>query len=240
MNIDEKEFDDAYNYLMEKPIPWENFPDTVDTDVISGTEIILGAAWRLKNGIPPEKNEIVSMEKFLSSMQMILKSSDKLKDHNERFQYCQQFTKMLTKVYQCLVEYQVKIKPFPTSLTPKEELGRFLAVIKESQNILQKKGTGEQVLGKILPIPFNGIIHIAVRNQTIPIKVMIDNKEKYRYVAQTDIYFKDDKGEIACSLLSTKPTLHEALEEISKSIVNAFEEFPNNSMQCYYDFNDFL
>lgn len=242
MSIDDQEFDKAYDYLMENAAPSSAMPDTADVDVIRGTDIILGAAWRHKNGTPPEKNRLFDMQEFLSSMQAILETSEELKSDHENFRHCRRFTKMLAKVYRGLIERCIEIKPFPEPPTPEEQQVRFASLLREERNLLCEKKPDDRILSEISQIiQFNGTIHVNTHGRIVPVKVMVEKSDrKLTCIARSNLYIKNETGEIVWAESCSQPTSLAALEELSNSVVDVLVKLPKNDGHRYYELNDEL
>ena len=225
--ISDAEFLEYYECLTRMMIPsrFISEADTHDTDVITATDFIHGAAWQLLDqNIVPDEIFLRDMNRFLASLQQIIETPH-IKKYNYRYMYCKKFTETMSKVYQGLLQRHVKPVPFDLPLTEEESLQRYLETIKKSQKNVREN---YHKFESFLPLAKYNIF-VLYKGKEILTKIFIDRKGHYS--AYTNIYFDEESPMLLCIGESAQDAFEKLLVEISKSC----SDFSSDDHSCIFN-----
>jgi len=226
--ITDVEFLEYYECLTRMRAPSRLIPDsdTLDTDVITATDFIHGAAWELlEQGEAPEEIFLRDMDGFLESLQQIVESPH-IKKYNYRYLYCKKFTETMSKVYQGLLQRNVIPVPFDPPLTKEEHLHQYMDVIKKSRENVRNN---YHKFESYSPILFKCNIVSQYKGKEVLIKVWLDYKG--HYTAWANIISFDDE----CPLLCSGDSAQEAFENLLTLVVKTCSDFNNTDHSLIFD-----
>ncbi|MGL6197193.1 MAG: hypothetical protein ACRC2T_20475 [Thermoguttaceae bacterium] len=125
MNFDQNNFEIITNYsnsICNVPSPLSIMNDTVDTDVISASDMIFTASRLYLDGADPKSIPLYDLRAFFESCNTII---DRLKaghETTEHFRECSEYVENHEKLFLALLNVDIPLLPFPTDDEIKRKL----------------------------------------------------------------------------------------------------------------------